>query len=66
MRNAINQSGDMFSGYRANASIVFPKEVNLDNGQIMKDLGEVEKLHHIGADRLEMRKQIAELKIKWK
>ena len=42
------------------------KDVNADNGEISKDLEEIEKSHYNEADRLGMKKKIGEMKTKWK
>ena len=47
-----------FSGYLAGAADLIPKEVNVDNWQMVKDLEEIEEFRYNEEGRLEMEKKI--------
>ena len=52
--------GDMFTWYHTKAVNIPPKEVNMNNGKIMKDLEEIAKLNYDEEGRLELENEIEE------
>ena len=48
----------MFPGYHTKAVNMFRREVNATNGEMVKDLAEIEKWRYNAEDRLAMEKEI--------
>ena len=52
----------MFPGYHTKAVNMFRREVNATNGEMVKDLAEIEKWRYNAEDRLAMEKEIGNWK----